>query len=76
MPKRRGRHSRGRELPNTLKTMDKNQQKDPKKERLAKQLRANLQRRKEQARERQPEPGNGGSDGTARDSGDLTRRDT
>ena len=56
--------------------MDKKQQKDPKKERLAKQLRANLQRRKEQARERQPEPGDRGSDSAARDAGDLTRRDT
>jgi hypothetical protein len=56
--------------------MDKKQQKDPKKERLAKQLRANLQRRKEQARERQPEPGDSGSGGTARGAGDLNRRDT
>lgn len=76
MVRRRGRHNQGRELPSTLKTMDKKQPKDPKKERLAKQLRANLQRRKEQARERQPEPGDSGSDSAARDTGDLTRRDT
>ncbi|MEX0957333.1 MAG: hypothetical protein WDZ83_19225 [Rhizobiaceae bacterium] len=56
--------------------MDKKQPKDPRKERLAKQLRANLQRRKEQARERQPEPGDSGSDGAAGATGDLTRRDT
>ncbi len=44
--------------------MKKNAPKDPRKERLAKQLRANLQRRKEQARERQPEQG---EDDIARD---------
>ena len=56
--------------------MDKKQQKDPKRERLAKQLRANLQRRKEQARERRPEPGDNASGSAARDTGGLTRRDT
>jgi hypothetical protein len=73
---RGGRHSQVRELPSALKTMDKKQPKDPKKERLAKQLRANLQRRKEQARERQPGTGDGGPEGAERDAGNPIRRDT
>lgn len=61
---------------NPMTTKDKKPVKDARKERLAKQLRANLQRRKEQARERGP--GERADTGAGRTGGkpDSPGRDT
>jgi len=58
-----------------MKTQGKKPTVDARKERLAKQLRANLQRRKEQARERRPEQGDDAGE-VRPDAPDGPRRDT
>jgi hypothetical protein len=61
---------------NASDAMGKKPQKDPRKKRLAQQLRANLQRRKEQARERQSDTANIDPEADAPDDANSSRRDT